>query len=196
MKKQARGEQTMARVLDAALACAERGDASIHALAKRSGVSVGSLYHHFGSHERVHFALYRRCLEAMLAYIAAGVVGQRTARAGVHALVRRYLDFARANPREARFVFASAHTELVRDFRPELDALAARVTAPIAAWLQPFVDRGEVVALPPALFEVVLIGPAAEATRRILTGTPGLTFASARRTLPGLVWASVATSRP
>lgn len=195
MIKQARGRATADRVLDAALACFVADGiqgATIQDIARTSGVSIGSIYHHFGSREGVLFELYRRCLERMLSSVAAAVLGCKDARSGVRALVTSYLDFVEAHPHESRLIYAAAHTELTRDFRPELSALAERVTRPIADWLAPHVAAGAVLALPPALFEVVLIGPPAEAARRILSGTPGLTFESARATLPDRVWAAVA----
>lgn len=193
--KQKRGEKAVTQVLDATLVSFAKSGIqalTIQELSARSGVSVGSLYHHFGSREGVLFALYTRCLEAMLVSITAGVVKHKAARAGIEALVHGYLAWVESHPREARFIYAAAHTELVEEFRPELSALAARVVAPLGTWLAPFVQRGEVIALPPALLEVVLIGPAAEASRRLLSGAPGLSFAAAKRSLPGVVWRAVA----
>lgn len=193
--KQARGRATVDRVLDAALACFVAdgvAGATVQDIAAASGASIGSIYHHFGSRERILFELYRRCLEAMLSAVTAAVLCHRDARGGVRALVRSYLEFVERHPREAMLIYAAAHTELVRDFRPELDALAARVTKPVADWLAPHVAAGTVIALPPALYEVVLIGPAAEAARRLLAGAPGLTFESTKATLPDRVWSAVA----
>ena len=201
MIKQARGRATADRVLDAALACFVADGvqgATVQGIAGRSGVSIGSIYHHFGSRERILFELYRRCLEAMLSFVAAAVVRRRDARSGVRALVKSYLDFVEAHRHEAMLIYAAAHTELTRDFQPELAALAERVTRPIVDWLAPHIAAGAVVSLPPALCEVVLIGPPAEAARRILAGAPGLSFDSARAALPDLVWAAItaASSRP
>lgn len=195
MIKQARGRATTDRVLDAALSCFVRDGvlgATVQDIARTSGVSIGSIYHHFGSRERVLFELYRRCLEQMLSSVTAAVLRCDDAASGVRALVESYLDFAEAHPHEARMIYAAAHTELTRDFRPELSALAERVTRPIADWLAPHVAAGTVVDLPPPLYEVVLVGPPAEAARRILTGTPGLTFEAAKAALPERVWAAVA----
>jgi AcrR family transcriptional regulator len=194
VSKQARGQATTDRVLDAALRCFVRDGvqgATIQDIAARSGVSIGSIYHHFGSRERILLELYRRCLERMLAHVTRAVVRKRAARDGVRAMVTSYLRFVESNRDEALLIFAAAHTELTRDFRPELAELAARVTAPLASWLAPHIASGAVIALPRALYEVALIGPAAEASRRILTGTPGLSFTSARRVLPELVWSAV-----
>ena len=194
MTTQRRGQQTVEKVLDVALACfSEQGlhAATIQDLSARSGVSVGSLYHHFGSRQGVVFALYRRSLEAMLTAITASVVRHRDARRGVRALVRAYLAFAEKYPDETRLIYAAAHSDLVESHRDELDTLAASLVAPLVQWVAPHIEAGRIIALPPAMLEVVLIGPVAEASRRILTGTPGLSFAEAAATLPRLVWRAV-----
>jgi AcrR family transcriptional regulator len=199
VKKQERGLVAVDRVLDAALACFTRegvGGVTIQEIAEESGVSVGSIYHHFGSRERILFALHCKHLEAMLASIAMAVYRHRSARGGVCALVRSYIDFVASHPHESRFVYAAAYTGMGEELRPQLAALAARVTEPIARWLRPHVEAGRVVDLPPALYEVVLVGPPAEACRRILSGASGMTFASARAALPDLVWAAVAARGP
>src|SRR5206468_1957574 len=74
MGKQQRGVETMERVLEAALACFTfRGlyDATIEDVAKRSGVSVGSIYHHFGSRDRIALVLYCRSMESLLGDVCA-----------------------------------------------------------------------------------------------------------------------------
>ena len=86
MKRQARGERAMQRALDAALelATAERGfRPTIQEVSARAKVSVGSLYHHFGSQQRLTFALYQRCLDAMLRFIADAVIDAPDAEIGI-----------------------------------------------------------------------------------------------------------------
>lgn len=194
-KKQERGVDTSRKVLDAALACfVERGfaQATVQELSARSGVSVGSLYHHFGSREGVLFALYKRCLEGMLGFITERVTREKTARAGVETLVRSYLEWVRDHQGEARLVYAAAHTEFVEAYREELRAHSVQKVAPLVAWLGPHIAAGRVVGLPASLLEVVLIGPAAEASRRILGAGGGAgAFDEAIEVLPAVVWRAV-----
>ncbi|NVB80038.1 MAG: TetR/AcrR family transcriptional regulator [Kofleriaceae bacterium] len=194
MTKQARGEDAMERLLDAALECVvEHGihEVTIQHLSARAEMSVGSIYHHFGDRSGVIFALYRRCLERMLEAIAGSVLGRRSARAGVRALVEAYLRWVERHPDEARVIYAIAETELLETRRADLAALGARVTAPLAAWFAPHVAAGSVIDLQPGLLEVVLIGPAAEASRRILGGASGYSFDDAIAVLPDAVWRAV-----
>ena len=185
----------MQRALDAALelATAERGfRPTIQEVSARAKVSVGSLYHHFGSQQRLTFALYQRCLDAMLRFIADAVIDAPDAEIGVKAMVRAYLEFVEAHPAEARFIYAAAHTELVDEFRGELVAHAAHAVSPLAEWVRKQVAAGALVRLPEALYEVVLIGAAAEAARRILAGNRALATRKAREQLAEQVWRSVA----
>jgi AcrR family transcriptional regulator len=196
--KQQRGVVTAERLLDAALAVyAEDPERlSVQAVISRSGVSLGSLYHHFGSLDGLAAALYARCMDELLGALVAALRRTRTARTGIHAVVAAYLDFAAARPHAARFLHASAYAGFLP---PRADAVAA-AKAPgldaLLAWLDARVRAGEIVPLPPELLEMLIIGPPAETVRRWLAGTPGLSLDEARRVLPARVWASVAAQAP
>jgi AcrR family transcriptional regulator len=169
---------------------------TVQRLSGRAEVSVGSIYHHFGAMDGVVFALYRRCLERMLAAIATSVLPHRSARSGVRALVETYLRWVESHEDEARVIYGIAETDLVETRRADLAALSARVVEPLAAWLAPHIAAGRLIVLPPGLFEVVLIGPAAEASRRILGGASGYSFDDAAAVLPDTVWRAVAAPTP
>ena len=195
MAKQQRGVDTVERVLDAALAAFTASgiyDATIEDLARRARVSVGSLYHHFSSRDRIAFVLYCRWMESLMGAVADALTGRRTARAGVQALVRAYLTWVGEHPEAARFVFAAGATELADKWKDELGPFKQRLLAPIFAWFQPHIASGAVVALPFALYEIVIIGPAAEFSRRWLAGGAGLELDEGARVLPGTVWRSIA----
>lgn len=194
MSKQARGDKTVEQLLDTALALVKEHGVSqlaVQQLSARSGVSMGSLYHHFGSRDGVVFALYRRSLEHMLGSITAVVLEHRSARAGVRALVKAYLAWIAANPDEARVIYGVAEADLSAAHRAEVNALGERLVAPLAAWLAPHAAAGRVIAIAPGLIEILLIGPAAEAARRILAGAPGYGFEEATAVLPDAAWRSV-----
>lgn len=194
MSKQARGDKTVEQLLDAALALVREHGVSrlaVQELSARSGVSMGSLYHHFGSRDGVVFALYRRSLERMLGEISGAVLEHRSARAGVRALVKGYLAWVAAHPDEARVIYGVAEADLSAGHRAEVNALGARLVAPLVAWLAPHAAAGRVIAAAPGLFEVMLIGPAAEAARRILAGDQGYGFEEAMAILPDAAWRAI-----
>lgn len=197
--KQQRGEATIERVLDAALACwadASSDDAkalTVQTLARDAGVSIGSLYHHFGSLDGVAAALYRRSMAAKLDGIAAALPKRaRNAKAGVVAFVKAYLAWTAANPAAARFIHGSAYAPFLKRFEHEIRDDKAQHLAPILAWFEPYIAAGEVVALPGPYYEMLLVGPVAEVARRWLAGAPGLDPETAAKVLPDRVWAALA----
>ncbi len=54
----------------------------------------------------------------------------------------------------------------------------------LAAWFAPHIAAGTVADLPPALIEMLLIGPLAETSRRVFAGVPGLDLGRGGRASP------------
>lgn len=188
--KQRRGEETRRRLLDAALTAHEAGEFTVQAVLAESGVSLGSLYHHFGSFEGLAAALYCRCMADLLDRIVEALVRTRTARSGVRAVVTAYLDFVAAQPAEARFIHASAYASYLPAHADMIAAVKLPRLARISEWLSPHVAAGSIVDLPDPLTEMLLIGPVAELSRRWLSD-PTLDLTTAAEHLPDRIWASV-----
>lgn len=161
------------------------------AVTKASGVSVGSIYHHFGSFDGLGAALYSRCMGELLDELVARLQPQRTARGGVTTVVTGYLEWASANRAQARFIHASAYASFLPAYREKILAAKEPSVRKIADWLQPHVEAGTVVELPDPLFEVLVIGPATEFTRRWLSAPDEFDIAAAARILPERVWNAV-----
>lgn len=192
--KQQRGEETADRLLDAALQVyAESGEqgVTVGALTKTSGVSLGSLYHHFGSVDGLMNALLMRWLGRLLAELAASVERSRTARTGVRALVQAYLKFIEENPDAARLLHSSYADRLgMAQARRLRDAQEARLS-PMTDWMQRHVDSGEVAPLPMALIEGLVLGPVVATARRWLAGYDDVDLDEAGRVLPERIWRSL-----
>lgn len=130
----ARTQQTRRSILDAALEVfVEVGyvDANIADIVERSGLSVGSVYHHFNGKADLFLELWRE-FEAVYSAAAATAVADAR-RAGVTdpvdlfiAGTRGYLDAARRNP-ELTLLFRGG------DGPPGYDALGSDVGA---EWIQ------------------------------------------------------------
>ncbi|MGY1812671.1 TetR/AcrR family transcriptional regulator [Blastococcus sp. SYSU D00820] len=194
MRTTTRGQATSARLLDAALAVhAEDGTdgITVQAVLDRSGVSLGSLYHHFGSLGGLAAALYARCLGELLDAVLADLRRSRTAATGVRAVVAAYLRHTREHPDAARFVHASSYAAFLPAHAPRIAAEVAPRTGELHAWFAAQVAAGRVVDAPADVLEVLVVGPPAELARRWLAGGPGIDLAGAQRTLPELVWRSV-----
>ncbi|MFF9220497.1 TetR/AcrR family transcriptional regulator [Streptomyces viridosporus] len=191
--KQHRGQVTAGILLDAALRVyGESGEQglTVNAVTRASGVSLGSLYHHFGSIDGLVDALLMRWLERLLDETAAALRGADTAREGIGALVRAYLAFVREH-RDAALLLHSSRADRVgmeraRELR---DTQEARVSA-FALWLEPRIAAGELAPLPPSLLESLVLGPVVGASRRWLT-IGDIDLDEAARLLPDRIWRSV-----
>ncbi|MEU6732812.1 TetR/AcrR family transcriptional regulator [Streptomyces physcomitrii] len=192
--KQQRGEATVDRILDTALRVyAESGQQgfTVNAVTKAGGVSFGSLYHHFGSFDGLAAALYTRCMEELFDAMTAAVLRSRTARTGVRALVRAYLDFTVEHREAALFLHASSYSGYLSAHARQIREARDAKLAPISAWLEPRVRRGELAPLPPQLIEIMVMGPVAEAARRSLSSTYDVDLNQVARLLPEAIWQSL-----
>lgn len=94
--KQHRGEVTSDLLLEAALRVfVESGEQglTVNAVIRTSGVSLGSLYHHFGSLDGLIGALSHRWLDRLLGELTKALRNAGTARAGIAGAVEAYLTF-------------------------------------------------------------------------------------------------------
>jgi AcrR family transcriptional regulator len=178
-------------ILEAALrGFAEKGLAgtTVDEVRRRSGASVGSIYHHFGDKEGIAAALYLDCLRDYQAGVVAVLERGGDAEATVKALVRHHLRWVEADPDRARFLLsgppprsAAAIADVNRD------GLRAMV-----AWLERESAAGRVEPMPFDVFFAVLIGPAQEFCRYWLSGRVRTSIRSAQRSLGDAAWRAVA----
>ncbi|EFE67816.1 conserved hypothetical protein [Streptomyces viridosporus ATCC 14672] len=191
--KQHRGQVTAGILLDAALRVyGESGEQglTVNAVTRASGVSLGSLYHHFGSIDGLVDALLMRWLERLLDETAAALRGADTAREGIGALVRAYLAFVREHRDAALLLHSSRADRVGMERAGELrDTQEARVSA-FALWLEPRIAAGELAPLPSSLLESLVLGPVVGASRRWLT-VGDIDLDEAARLLPDRIWRSV-----
>ncbi|MEU1673731.1 TetR/AcrR family transcriptional regulator [Streptomyces roseifaciens] len=193
--KQQRGEATADLLLTTALRVyAETGQQgfTVNAVTAASGVSLGSLYHHFGSFDGLAAALYTRCMEELLEEIVSAVKRSRTARTGIRALVLAYLRFTEEHRDAALFLHASAYSGYLAAHAEEIRAAKAAKLSGLGEWLRSRIGAGEIVPMPPALIEVLVMGPVAEAARRWLASTyDDIDLTEAARILPDSIWRSL-----
>lgn len=192
--KQRRGAATVETLLTSALRVyAESGQQgfTVSAVTASSGVSMGSLYHHFGSFDGLAAALYIRCMNLLFDKMVSALHQADTARDGVHALVRAYLRFTRDHREVALFLHASAYSGYLAAHAEEIHAARSAQLKVLADWIAPRVARGEFAAVSTSTIEVLVIGPAAEAARRWLSDGYHLDLGRTERDLPERVWRSL-----
>ncbi|WP_327738858.1 TetR/AcrR family transcriptional regulator [Streptomyces nojiriensis] len=193
MPKQQRGEATVEQVLDAALRLyASSGEAglTLGAITSASGVSSGSIYHHFGSLDGVVAALALGALEQLLKELGAALLQAADARSGIRAVVLAYLDFVQARPDAARLIHSVTADRLGMAHAREIrDTQEARLT-PITLWIHAHQESGELAALSAPLIESLAMGPVVGVVRRWLT-VGDIDLEEAARELPDHIWRSV-----
>lgn len=138
--------------------------APIDEIRRRSGASVGSLYHRFGSKEGIAAALY---LEAMRDYqqqFVAALGRSRGAADGVRAGVRAHLRWVLRNPDRAQFLLLGG-PDVRRPARDELRQLNDAFFASVLGWLRPHVDAGDIRNASTDLVYALWLGPSQELAR-------------------------------
>ncbi|MFF6966558.1 TetR/AcrR family transcriptional regulator [Streptomyces anthocyanicus] len=191
--KQHRGEVTSDLLLDAALRVyADAGEQglTVSAVTRASGVSLGSLYHHFGSIDGLVNALLTRWLGRLLGELADAVGDSRDARTGVRALVRAYLGFVQAHPDVSRLLHSSRADQVGMEQGRELRDVQEARMPPLTSWVLRHVERGEIAPLSPALLESLLLGPVVGVSRRWLT-LGDVDLDEAAQILPERIWRSI-----
>jgi AcrR family transcriptional regulator len=185
-----RGERQEA-ILSAALECfTERGFAAttVEEIRKRSGASVGSIYHHFGGKEELASELY---VEGLSQY-QAGFIGALERRSGpeaaVRAVVRHHLRWVEANPKLAKFLMNRRETELRLATEARVRELNRDFFPRVGVWMKRHVRSGALRDLPPDLWEPLLLGPSQEFARLWLAGRTRISPRRAERELADATW--------
>ena len=156
-------------ILEAALESFDAtGATAIDEIKRRSGASVGSIYHHFGGVDGVAAALYVAILRGYQAGVKRALERATGAEDGVEALLRYHLRWVERNPERARFLFQSGAARMAAG--EELKELNRDLAAAVEDW----VGRQEQIRpLRPEVFYAALFGPAQELSRAWLAGRTG-----------------------
>jgi AcrR family transcriptional regulator len=156
-------------ILEAALdSFGASGEVAIEEVRRRSGASVGSIYHHFGGKDGIAAALYVEILRGYQAGVVRALGKADSAEQGVTGLVRHHLRWVERNPERARFLLGGG--ALREAAGEELRELNRDLSAALDGWVE---RQKEIRALPREVFYAVVIGPAQEASRLWLAGRVG-----------------------
>ncbi len=173
-------------ILDAALECFSSigyDRTTLADIRERAGASTGSIYHHFGSKERIAAELY---LEGVRQTQDAGLVAllrTRTARTGVAAQVASYIDWVVEHPSYARFLFTTRHERFLEDDEPQIAAANVDVHRRAAKWVADRIAAGELPDIEPALRWALVFGPCRHWAGSWLRGTTSTSPDEAKRVI-------------
>lgn len=181
-------------ILDAALHCFSTlgfDQTTLADIRQRAGASTGSIYHHFGSKERIAASLYLHGVRESQRAGLEALLRSRTARTGVAAQVAAYIDWVVANPDMTRFLFAMRHAPFVEEEEGSIEDLNDDVHARAAQWLADRVAAGELPDLEPALRWALVFGPCRHWAGSWLRGASTTTPAEAKRVIAVGAFASL-----
>ncbi|MBI4515459.1 MAG: TetR family transcriptional regulator [Deltaproteobacteria bacterium] len=141
----------------------ERGfhGASVDEIAKRAGLSVGTLYNLFGNKERLYAALMERGVEEMRQFVRARVAGAASSADKLHAAIDAMFDYFAEHERTFR-VYVSATHGLQWNILPQFgERVFARMQAfsdDMTGWCRQAVRGGALPRIDPALLAMALLG--------------------------------------
>lgn len=181
-------------ILDAALAeFSARGVAgtSIDDIRRRSGASVGSIYHHFGDKDGIAGALYVEGLADYQTGFLEVLAAAESTRAGVEHGVHHHVSWIDEHRDLARFLLLGRDARAVLTSERPLRELNRRFFANVSRWTRPRVRAGELRALEPALMTALWIGPSQDLARHWLAGQIRVSPIDAAPVLADAAWRSL-----
>jgi len=192
--KQARATSRDRRraVLEAALACFSEADVesvSIAQICARSGASVGSVYHHFGSKEAIVVALVADGLQAHLDALQAALDrAGGDPRLGIEAVVGSLIEWIESNPGWAMFIYANLNHSGAARAAPirEVNRRYGRV---VEGFFGPLIEAGRIRPLPRECWSSLIAAPIHDYARRWLRGQVETPPSGHRDTFLRAAWA-------
>jgi AcrR family transcriptional regulator len=186
---------TRRRILDVALASfLERGyEGTTTALIReRSGVSNGTLFHHFPSKEAIATALH---VEAIASFQEGlwelAERRPRSPRAAVRDAVAHQLGWIEEHPDLARFLYMRGQLEPDAAATPELAEHNRKLAAAYAEWLGPLQERGEIRQTSMLVVTAIVTGPGHSIAQRWLAGQLDAPLSSFVDELADAAWAAL-----
>ncbi len=146
------------QILEAALELfSGRGyfNTSVQDIRRAAGVSVGSIYHYFGSKEGIAKDLYDGILEQLDRAVQQAAVGRLSCEERCRAVTLRLFELAEQEPLMVAFALNAKH----REFMPEQAPIcSSRPFERMRDLVRAGIIRGEILPLDPVLAAAALFG--------------------------------------
>jgi AcrR family transcriptional regulator len=157
----------------------------------QSEVSIGSIYHRFGSKEGIAGALYVQSLRDYQRGLVRLLLESDGAEQGVRGAVGHHLRWVDGNRARARFLMRRRETELVQVNRRDVELLNRELFSQLEDWYRPLVAAGELRELPLPLLYAIWFGPAQELARHALESSKPPRLLDAEPALADAAWAAL-----
>lgn len=169
--------------------------ATIEDIRLQSEVSIGSIYHRFGSKEGIAGALYVESLRSYQRGLIRALFESEGAERGVRGAVGHHVRWVDGNRARARFLMRRRETELAQVNRTDVELLNRELFSQLEDWYRPRVAAGEMRELPLPLLYAIWFGPAQELARHTLEGSKPPRLLDAEPALADAAWAALQSSR-
>ncbi len=168
---------------------------TIDMIRKASGMSVGSLYHHFGNKEKIAASVFIQGMrdfgQLTQRYLEQIHTRERRAEAGVNAVVYANVDWISDNPDWARFVFQHRASVARGEAEETLQQDTQSFYHELIDWFTPFLQQGTLKPLPIELLSSLISGPTHDYARHWLAGRYKTPLKEYREVLADAAWQAV-----
>ncbi|MFA6451014.1 MAG: TetR/AcrR family transcriptional regulator [bacterium] len=187
-------ETKRSAIVKAAMECfVEMGytQATIEKIREYSGVSNGSLYHHFKCKEELAAAVYLEGITNYQEGISDILLKETSAETGVKAIVGYHLNWVNENKSWATFLFNMRSSDLTKDAEGALSHANERFYKLLNNWLKKQKVAGAIKDISSSSLLPLILGPCQEFSRLWLSGTLKTSLARAITDISEGVWRSV-----
>src|SRR6478735_6756696 len=158
-------ERRRQEIMAAALDCfTAKGfsETSMADIQERSGASMGSIYHHFESKERLAAALYLEGLKGIHGAIRSALAETDQAEKGIKSLVPAYIAWFVEHPDLGHYLFQGMGAQYLEVEGEKIREETALLRRDMGAWLWPHIESGKIARLPTELYSPLMLGPTRE----------------------------------
>lgn len=128
---------------------------SVHDIARESGVSIGSIYHHFKDKRGIAQGLYASLLERMVSELEAIQSRHRSTHDRCRAIVVMLFETTEAEPANLEFMLYAKHREFLPAEPPICSSRPFEIMREILA---EGMERGEVIRMEPVAASAAVFG--------------------------------------
>lgn len=194
-KPRAKTLEKKQRILNIALECfVKHGveSTTIEMIKDASGMSVGSLYHHFGNKDKIAAEVFIQGMnnfgQLTRQYLEDVSANNGTAEDFVKAIVYANVDWISDNPDWARFVFHHRSVIAKADSDKKLKQDINIFYKALKAWFKPFILKQEITHYPEEVIASLISGPTHDYARHWLAGRYSIPLKEYRETFAEAAW--------
>lgn len=191
--------QRRRQILDGALRCFMKHgvDATtMEQIRDVSGASHGSIYHHFGSKEAIALALYAEGMHEYQQRIVKELQRQKSAEAGICAIIGCHMKWIAEDRDRALYLTRVGTAEASGATAARIAEINRAFFHALHDWLRPFIERGEIVAVPEDLYVSLILGPTTHFSRHWLAGRETIDPRKAADVFAAAAWNALRNQRP